>query len=193
VSRAEDLCKLLGRVADWFPARLDREAIEHGLERLAGSFRGFGDQPRRDPVTGPERDAVFPRQRVSQLGQRDPPLSRAAGHSCGVELRRGERGRDQPQRANRVLEHLEDQRLQIVLGVDDVAEGRVVNRDQDRRRLTDGLAADRTRVLERDRVALLRHDAAALHEAVGQPQVAELCRAPEQEVLHHATEAGEEY
>ena len=54
------------------------------------------------------------------------------------------------------------------------------------------LAADRARVLERNRVALLRHDAAALHEAVRQAQVAELHRAPEQQVLDDAAEADEQ-
>ena len=62
----------------------------------------------------------------------------------------------------------------------------------DRLRLADGLAADGARVLERDRVALLRHDAAALHEAVAEPQVAELHRAPEQQVLNDAAEADEQ-
>ena len=59
------------------------------------------------------------------------------------------------------------------------------------RGLPERLAADRARVLERHRVPLLRHDAAALHEAVGQPQVAEFDRRPEQQVLDDAAEADE--
>ncbi len=60
-------------------------------------------------------------------------------------------------------------------------------------RLAERLAADGARVLERHGVALLRHDAARLHEAVRQPQVAELHRAPEQHVLHDAAETREQH
>ena len=58
-------------------------------------------------------------------------------------------------------------------------------------RLAERLAGDRARVLERHGVPLLRHDAAALHEAVGEAQVAELHRAPQQQVLDDAAEADE--
>ena len=61
-----------------------------------------------------------------------------------------------------------------------------------RLRLADGLAADGARVLERHRVALLRHDAAALHEAVAEAQVAELHRAPQQQVLDDPAEADDQ-
>ena len=81
-----------------------------------------------------------------------------------------------------------DDRLQVVLGIDDVAEGRVVGRDQDGLRLSDGQAGQAARVLERDRVALLRHDAARLDEAVGEAQVADFGCAPEQQVLHDSSE-----
>ena len=63
----------------------------------------------------------------------------------------------------------------------------------DRLRLAERLAADGARVLERDRVALLRHDAAALHEAVAEAHVAELRGAPEQQVLHEAAVADEQH
>ncbi len=91
------------------------------------------------------------------------------------------------------LKCFEDERLQIVLGVDDVAEWRVVDGDRNRRRLSHRLAGDRASVLERDRVALLRHDAAALHEAVGQAQIADLRGAPQQQVLQNAAEPGQEH
>ena len=55
------------------------------------------------------------------------------------------------------------------------------------------LLRDRARVLERHRVALLRHDAARLHEAVRQPQVAELRRAPEQQILDDAAEPDQQH
>ena len=83
-----------------------------------------------------------------------------------------------------VAEHRGDQRLQIVFGIDDVAERRVVDGEHDGRRLSDRLAGDRPRVLERHGIALLRHDAAALDESVRQAQVADLGRAPQQQVLN---------
>ena len=113
-----------------------------------------------------------------------PSPARAASRST-LNCASLQRRRHQRHHARRVAEHRRDQRLQVVLGVDDVAERRVVHGRQDRLRLADRLAADRPRVLERHRVALLRHDAARLHEAVGEPQVAELHRAPQQQVLHH--------
>ena len=64
--------------------------------------------------------------------------------------------------------------------------------EHDRARLPDRLAADRAGVLERDGVALLRHDAAALDELVGEPQVSELARAPEQQILNDPSEPGEQ-
>jgi len=88
----------------------------------------------------------------------------------------------------RVVEHSGDEWLQVILGIDNVAERRVVHAQEDGGRLTERLAADRARVLERNRVALLRHDAAALHEAFTQPQVPEFRRAPEQQVLDEAAE-----
>ena len=121
-----------------------------------------------------------------------PPSPARAASRCDVEVGAAHRRRDQRHRARRVAEHRRDERLQIVLGVDDVAERRVVDGGHDRLRLADRLAADRARVLERDRIALLRHDAARLHEALAEPQVAELHRAPQQEVLQHAAETDQQ-
>ena len=45
------------------------------------------------------------------------------------------------------------------------------------------LAGNRTGVLERNGVALLRHDAAPLHKTVGKLQVTELAGAPLEQVL----------
>ncbi len=59
-------------------------------------------------------------------------------------------------------------------------------------RLAERLAADRARVLERDRIPLLRHDAARLHVAVAETKVAEFGGAPQQQVLHEAAEADEQ-
>ena len=48
-------------------------------------------------------------------------------------------------------------------------------------------------MLERNRIPLLRHDAARLHEAVAEPHVAELERPPEQQILYEAAEAGQQH
>src|ERR1051326_6274476 len=48
-------------------------------------------------------------------------------------------------------------------------------------------------MLERNRIPLLRHDAAALHVPVRQPEVAELARTPEQQILDDASEAAKQY
>ena len=48
-------------------------------------------------------------------------------------------------------------------------------------------------MLERHRIPLLRHDAAHLHEPVRQPQVANLDRRPEQQILREAAEADDEH
>ena len=55
------------------------------------------------------------------------------------------------------------------------------------------LLRDRARMLQRDRIPLLRHDAAALHEPVAEPQVAELRGAPEQHILDEAAEADQQH
>ena len=146
------------------------------------------DQPRGNRVAVLERQVVLARQRVREFGQRDPVLAGAHGHQLAVEVGPAHRRRDEARGPVRVAEGRVDERLQVVLGVHDVAERRVVDGHHRPRRLADGLARQRARVLQRDRVALLRHDAAALHETVRQPQVLELQRAPEQQVLDHAAE-----
>ena len=47
-------------------------------------------------------------------------------------------------------------------------------------------------MLQRDRIALLRHDAAALHEPLAETQVPEFARAPQEQVLDDAAEAREQ-
>ena len=62
---------------------------------------------------------------------------------------------------------------------------------EDGLRLPNRLAANGARVLERHGIALLRHDAARLHEPFAEAQIAELHRAPQQKVLQHAADADE--
>ena len=59
-------------------------------------------------------------------------------------------------------------------------------------RLPERLAADRARMFERDRISLLRHDAAALHELIPEPEIAEFAGAPEQEILNDTTKSRQE-
>ena len=59
--------------------------------------------------------------------------------------------------------------------------------------LTERFAPDGAGVLDGDRVALLGHDAARLHEAVTEPHVAELRRAPQQQILDEAAEPRQEH
>src|SRR5262245_39094332 len=122
----------------------------------------------------PERQAVIAYQSVGQLGQCGPAVAGTPFEAYRVELGGRHRGGDQFDRPRRVAEHRKHERLQVILRVDDVAEGRVVDSRTDRLRLTKRLAADGARVLDRDRIALLRHDAAALHEPVTESDVAEL-------------------
>ena len=133
---------------------------------------------------------VLAHQRVGQLGQRRPAVAGARLEPRGVELapcaappppaspRASRRGTSRtPAAAGRP--RCRRCRRTACCGPPCI----------DRLRLAERLAADGARVLERDRVALLRHDAAALHEAVAEPQVVELRRAPEQQVLHEAPDA----
>ena len=75
-----------------------------------------------------ERNAVLAHQMIGQLGQRRPAFGRARPRAA---RRRTPRSRsaaaDERHGAQRVAEHRRDERLQIVLGVDDVAERRVVD------------------------------------------------------------------
>ena len=48
-------------------------------------------------------------------------------------------------------------------------------------------------MLERHGVALLRHDAAALHEAVAETEIPEFDGAPEQQILHDAPEPDQQH
>ena len=112
-------------------------------------------------MRGLERQAVIAHQRIGQLRQRRPAVRRHAprGASASKSAVRIAAATSFTG-ARRVAEHREHERLQVVFGVDDVAERRVVHGGDDRLRLAERLAADGARVLERDWVALLRHDAA---------------------------------
>ena len=120
-------------------------------ERRAGILAARLQQQRGNAVRHPERQAFVPHQRIRQLGERRPAFAGASGQPRHVEVGAAHGRRHQRDGARRVAEHRRDERLQVVLGIDDVAEGRVVDGGDDRLRLADGLAADGAGVLERDR------------------------------------------
>ena len=194
VARAQDRRQRLVRVDERRAAQLlgnlGRRATTAGgparvrarppAGRKSRARRGTADPWSRVSVSASSVSVVQPVLR----GRLEVPTSNSA-----VAMR----GRRQLHGAPGVAEHREDQRLQVVLRVDDVAERRVVDGGENRLRLTERLAADRPHVLDRHRIPLLRHDAARLHESVAEAQVAELRRAPQQQILREAAEAGEQH
>ena len=105
-----------------------------------------------------------------------------------IDLGGGENARQQAQGAQGVGEHGEDQRLESVFAVVNVAERRVVGAQQYRLRFAQRAAGQDARVFQRDGVALLRHDAGGLHEGVGKSQETEFASGPQQQVLHKFAE-----
>ena len=161
---------------------------------------GADDASRRErttraatPCAISERQAVVAHERVSELGDRHPAFARARRHPLDVELGSRHGDRDQADAARGIGEDRGHERLQIVLGIDNVAERRVVGDQRQAIRLRERFRQQRARVLQRDRIALLRHDAADLHEIVRQPQVADLARAPQQHVLDEPADADERH
>ena len=138
--------------------------------------------------------AVVSRQGICQLGYGDPSLPRAFRQALPRRIPRSTspppRARSSGSRPGTSTRRAAADRPPCPRCRRTACCGR---RSGLRLRLTDRLAANRARVLERDGIPLLRHDAAALHEPVSQPQVAELARAPEQQILHDAAEAGEQH
>jgi len=92
---------------------------------LAGCFLARGHQAAGDGVRVAERQSPLARQRVGQFGEGGPAGGRASLQIGGVELRGLEGGGHQGQGAHRIAEHREDHRLQIVLGIHNVAERRI--------------------------------------------------------------------
>src|SRR4051794_6148422 len=143
-------------------------AAQNGLRYLAKQFRArfvrttsrLGDEAGRYRVTGLEWNLLVSRQRVRELRHRNPPLLRPRRETLAIEGGGAHRSRNQANRAIGIVEHGKDERLQVVLGIDDVSEGRVMDREQNAARLPERLAADGARMFECDRISLLRHDAA---------------------------------
>ena len=80
-----------------------------------------------DGVRRLERQAVPPHEMVGQLGQRGAANRGLCLEPRDVELGVFQRGGDERHRADGIAEHRRHERLQVVLGIHDVAERRVVN------------------------------------------------------------------
>ena len=139
--------------------------------------------------------AVVAHQRIGQLGQRRPAVAGAGLERRGVEL-----GACAIAAATSFTARVASRNIDERRAAADRPRCRRCRRTACcGRSITiacacpSALLAMRARVLERHRVALLRHDAAALHEAVAEPQVVELRGAPQQQVLHEAAEADQQH
>ena len=131
--RAEELGEPGFVVVDGRP-RTDptrREAISR--TRLVGRRAASAIEAGRDRVTGFKGKFSSRVKRIGELRHRNPPLLRPCSEPLAIEGGGAHRSRHQANRAIGIVEHRKDERLQIVLGIDDVAEGSVMDGEQDRR------------------------------------------------------------
>src|ERR1700681_872796 len=109
-------------------------------------------------------------------------------HSFALKFRAGHQACEEPESAVGIGKCCEHQRLQVVFTVNHIAKRRVVQAIKDTLGLRKGLARQDPGMLERNRIALLRHNTAGLYVAVGKPQKSELCRAPAKQFLYQPAE-----
>ena len=95
-----------------------------------------------DGVRSSERHTMLASEMIGELRQRRASRASASRHASDIELGPAHRRTDQRHGSSGIAKHRGDERLQIVLGVDDVAEGRVVDRGENRLGLAERLAAD---------------------------------------------------
>jgi hypothetical protein len=156
-------------------------------------LRGGGDRIRHDAVRRAEAQALPAHQRIGEFGHGQKIRARALGQTSAIHVRGSDRPGQQTRRPQRVGEHREHQRLQIVLAIVDVAKRSVVRAHQHRLRFAQSPAGENPRMLQRHRIALLRHDAGALHVTIAQPQKSELARRPQQQVLRELSQVHHRY
>jgi hypothetical protein len=155
--------------------RQRRAAVDHPAGKLA-----------RHVVRLAERDCLGAHERVGKLRQRDAGFVDMAAHFGAVDRRRVDQAAQKRHEALRGVERIVAGDLHFAFGVVHVGERRVVNGGEH------GLAArgaergDESQVLDRHRIALLRHDRAHLDEGVRHVQVADLEARPGVQVLHEA-------
>ena len=130
-------------------------------QRRRGSSVAGLQQQRRDAVRRAERQPVVAHQRVGQLGQRGPARRRRARPAARRRNRRRACAA-----ATSVTVRVASRNIDATSGCRSSSvstmspNGVLWTAVHDRLRLPDRLAGDGARVLERHRIALLRHDAA---------------------------------
>ena len=193
VGRAEDLGERI-RLATSLAGRAIPSIPRRGAATTAGRARRHAVATRAAMRCADANGTSWSRTSVSANSVSVVhPAAAPRAQAASVELGGAHRRCHQPNPARCIAEGREYERLQVVLGVDDVAERCIVHRGHDRLGLAKRLARDRARVLERDRVAFLRHDAAALHEPFTEAKIVELRSRPLQQVLDEAAQAHEQH
>ncbi len=189
ILRVQGFEPLFFRGLEWRAGSLGHRTLQfgHQARRRALLARGF-DGPRDELMGGGKADALAAHQRIGQFGHRHQAARGAPAQALAVDFGGGEHGAEKPPGADAVAESRKDQGLEIVLVIVDVAEGRVVNGGEDGLCLPERFAGENPGVFERDRIPLLRHDAARLHVAGREPQKTVLLGAPQQQVLHQAAQ-----
>ncbi len=136
-----------------------------------------------------EADPGRPHQCIGQLCHRKKIRIGSHGHASRIELGLIQNPRQQMKTALAIIERRIHQRLQIVFRIVHIREGSIVQASKDALRLHQSPARENADMLQRNRIPLLRHDAADLHIGITKPQVAEFHRAPQQQILRKPAQA----
>ena len=142
------------------------------------------DGVRYQRVRFAEAQARIAYQGIGEFGHGHEVRAGSSRQALAVYLRRSQQPSQQTQRARRVGKHGEHQRLKIVFAVVDVAERGVVRAGENGLRFSQRAAGQDAGVLERHRIAFLRHDAGRLDVRVGEAHKAKFPRGPQQQILH---------
>ena len=134
-------------------------------------------------VRGAKADVLFAHQRIGQFGDRQKTAGGAAAHSFAIHFGVAHQSGEQPQRARGIRAHGKHQWLQVILAIHDIAERRIVRAGEHGLRLAERFTRQDARMLQRDGISFLRHDAAGLHVGVAQAQVAVFLGAPQKQIL----------
>src|ERR1700735_3662110 len=127
-------------------------------------------------------------QRVCELGDGKKVSTGGSGHGSGVEIPFRKNTAQKPDASISIFKCGVNKRLQIVLRVVHVRKRRVVDAAKNALGLIERPASENPDVFKRDRVALLRHDAADLDISVGETEIVELGSAPKKKVLRKTSE-----
>jgi hypothetical protein len=145
-----------------------------------------------DVMSGSEWQSMRSDQTVGKFCQSNF-TSGAPRQSLGlIDLHGGQNFRKEAEHPLTVLECVAHRRLNVILGVDNVAEGRIVKTPNDSLALSQGAAGEDTQMLQSNGVPLLWHDAAALHKSICQPNHLRILRTPGKQVLNKSSQIGHE-